>query len=45
MISAVNRVGCTARDLSEEKGIERAIKALDGEMSTSYVYEGHLILL
>lgn len=45
LISAVDRVGCTARDLSEEKGIERAIKALDGELSTGYVYEGRLILL
>lgn len=45
LISAVDRVGCTARDLSEEKGIERTIKALDGELSTGYIYESRLILL
>ncbi len=45
LVCAINSVGRTARYLAEEKGMERAIKALDGELSTGYVYEGRLILL
>jgi len=36
LVFAVNGAGRTARDLAEEKGLERAIKALDGEQSTGY---------
>ena len=45
LISAVDRSGRTARDLAEEKGSARAIKALDGEPSAGYVFEDRLILL
>lgn len=44
LISTVNGAGRTARDLGEEKRMERAIKALDGEPSTG-VYEDRLITL
>lgn len=44
LVSAVDRAGRTARDLAEEKGMERAIKALDDGLSTGYVFEGRLIL-
>ena len=37
--------GRTARDLAEEKGKERTIKALDGEQSIGYTFEDRLILL
>lgn len=33
---AVDSAGRTARNLAEEQGLERAIKALDGEQSTGY---------
>jgi len=36
-VSAVDSAGRTARDLADEKGMERAIKALDGEPSTGYI--------
>jgi len=42
---AIDNVERTTRDLTKEKGIERAIKALDNKSSTSYVYEDRLILL
>ena len=43
-MSTIDGAGRTARDLAEEKGLERAIKALDGEQSTGYVFEGRLVL-
>lgn len=45
LVSAVDSAGRTARDLAEETGKERAIKALDGEQSAGYIFEGRLILL
>lgn len=42
---SVDSSGRTARDLAEEKGSARAIKALDGEPSTGYVFEDRFILL
>ena len=45
LVSAIDSAGRTARDLAEEKGMERAIKALNGELSTGYIYKGPLILL
>ncbi len=45
LVSAVDSTGRTARDLAEEKDIERAIKALDSELLTGYIYKGRLILL
>ncbi len=45
LLSAVDSAGRTAPDLAEEEGLERAIKALDSEPSTGYVYDGRLILL
>jgi hypothetical protein len=44
LISAVDRAGCTARDLAEEKGMGHVIDALDDELSTGYIFEGGLIL-
>ena len=44
-MSTVDGAGRTARDLAEEKkGLERAIRVLDGEQSTGYVFEGRLVL-
>ena len=45
LVSAVDSSGRTARDLAEEKGSARAIKALNGEPSTGYVFEDRFILL
>ncbi len=44
-VSAVDSAERTTRDLAEEEGLECAIKALDGEASTGYVFDGRLILL
>ena len=43
LVSTVDGAGRTVRDLAEEKGLERTIKALDGEQSTGYVFEGRLV--
>lgn len=45
LVSAVDSAGRTARDMAEETGKERAVKALDGEQSAGYIFEGRLILL
>ena len=37
--------GRTARDLTEERGQERAIKALNSGESEFYIFEGRMILL
>jgi len=45
LLSAVDSVGRIARNLVEEKGLERAIKIVDSEPSTGYIFNGRLILL
>ncbi|KFY18801.1 hypothetical protein V491_04698, partial [Pseudogymnoascus sp. VKM F-3775] len=45
VLHAVDNDGHTAHDLAEERGQERAIKALDGEEPGFYIYEGRIIVL
>ncbi len=45
LLSAVDNIGRIARNLVEEKGLERTIKAIDNEPSTGYIFNGRLILL
>ncbi len=45
VVLAVDNTGRTALDWAEEEGGRLAIKALDGEESTGYLYEGRWILL
>jgi hypothetical protein len=44
-VSAVDITGHTARDWAMELGMQRAIKALDGEKSQLHLYNDRWILL
>jgi ankyrin repeat protein len=45
VVTTKDNLGRTARDVAEESGSERAVRALNGEQPEFYLYEGRMILL